>query len=315
LPSQLRATAAGLVRGADAAVFDCDGVLVGVSASYDRTIALTVARLLGELGISARLDVDAALIEGFKATGGFNDEVDLACAAALCAAAAEASGRDARGLAAGACDSLGPSGIAGVEARLAGVADIAPAAAALGHPGPSSRVRAEFNSIFYGRAARARPLGGGPGGGQGMIEHDALLVDVPAVRAIRRATGRRPAVVTGRGRAPFEHTVRGPLRSEFDLGSSAFLEDEPRALAKPSPEPLARALGALGSARALYVGDSMEDLLMARAAARAGHGVSFCGVTGTSRDPGARRRMFEAAGADATVGSVLELAEAARGGA
>ena len=77
----MRATAAGLVRGADAAVFDCDGVLVGVSASYDRTIALTVGRLLGGLGIPARLDVDGALIEGFKATGGFNDEVDLACAA------------------------------------------------------------------------------------------------------------------------------------------------------------------------------------------------------------------------------------------
>jgi len=315
LASHLRATAAGLVRGADAAVFDCDGVLVGVSASYDRTIALTVGSLLGGLGIPARLDVDGALIEGFKATGGFNDEVDLACAAVLCAAAAAASGRDARELAAWACGSLGPSGVAGVEARLAGVADISATVAALAHPGPSSRVSAEFNRVFYGPEMHARLFGGPPAAGGGMIESDALLVDVPAMRAIRRATGRRPAVVTGRGRAPFEHTVRGPLRSEFDLAASAFLEDEPRSMAKPSPAPLARALAALGSARALYVGDSMEDLLMARAASRAGLGVSFCGVTGTSRDPAARRRMFEGAGADATVGSVSELAAAARGGA
>ena len=101
MASQLRAAAAGLVRGADAVVLDCDGVLVGVSASYGRAVAMTVGRLLGELGISARLDVDGALIEGFKASGGFNDEVDLAYAAVLCAAAADASGRDARGLAAG----------------------------------------------------------------------------------------------------------------------------------------------------------------------------------------------------------------------
>jgi len=314
LASQLRAAAAGLVRGADAVVLDCDGVLVGVSASYGRAVAMTVGRLLGELGISARLDVDGALIEGFKATGGFNDEVDLAYAAVLCAAAADASGRDARGLAAGACDSLGPSGIAGVEARLAGVADISAAAGALAHPGPASRVRDVFNRIFYGPAMHARLFGGEPAqGGPGTIDRDALLVDVAAIRALRRATGRRPAVVTGRGRAPFEHAVRGPLRSEFDLESSAFLEDEPRALAKPSPEPLARALAALGSARALYVGDSMEDLLMVRAAARAGHGVSFCGVTGASRDPAELRRLFARSGAAAAVGSVAELAELARG--
>lgn len=303
-----RAQPAALLRGADAIVLDCDGVLVGVSASYDRTIALTVGRLLAALGISARLDVDAALIEGFKATGGFNDEVDLAYAAALCAAAAEASGRGARALAAWACGSLGAAGIAGVEARLAEVADVSAAAEALGHPGPNSRVRAEFNRVFYGRAMHARLFGGGPG----MIERDALLVGVPEIRALRRATGRRPAVVTGRGRAPFEHTVRDPLRSEFDLESSAFLEDEPRAMAKPSPAPLARALGSMGSARALYVGDSMEDLLVARAAARGGLEVSFCGVTGTARDPEERRRMFESAGADATAASVAGLAALVR---
>ena len=216
-------------------------------------------------------------------------------------------------MAAWACGSLGPSGIAGVRARLAGVADISRASAALGHPGPSSIARAEFNRVFYGPGMHARLSGGPPAAGGGMIDRDSLLVDVPALRALRRAAGRRPAVVTGRGRAPFEHTMRGPLRSEFDLESSAFLEDEPRSMAKPSPEPLARALGSMGSSSALYVGDSMEDLLMARAAARGGLRVSFCGVTGTARDPAERRRMFEAAGADATVGSVAGLAALAGG--
>lgn len=290
--------AAALLREADAIALDCDGVLVDVSGSYGRATAITVGRLLGILGVPARLRADAALAEAFKATGGFNDEVDLACALALCAAAAHASGRGAREVAAEACASLGPSGLDGVRARLARVADVSAADRALGHPGPSSVARKEYDRAFYGGGA----------GAPGTIGSDTLLVDAPMLRALRRAAGRRPAVVTGRGRAAFGHAVRGPLRSEIDMERSAFLEDEPRSLAKPSPEALCRALGALGSRHALYVGDSMEDLLMARAASRAGRAVSFCGVTGTARDPAARRRMLEAAGAGATVASVAELA-------
>ncbi len=299
----------GALRGADALIFDCDGVLVDVSASYDATIALTVGRLLGKLGARARLDVDRPLIEGFKATGGFNDEVDLAYAAVLCAVAAGLSGRGARGLAAGMCASMGSGGIAEAERLLAEVADIAPAVRELAHPGAGSAVSAAFNRIFYGPRLRPRLFGAGePPGGHGMVESDALIVDVATVSLLRGVTGRRPAVVTGRGRAAFEHTVREPLRSGFDLGASAFLEDEPRSLAKPAPEALVRAIRGLGCERAVYVGDSMEDLLMARAAARSGRPVAFCGVTGTAADPAARRLMFERAGAEATVGSAADVA-------
>ena len=149
------------LRGADAVILDCDGVLVDVSSSYDATIALAVERVLGELGCAARLGVDRALIEGFKATGGFNDEVDLAYAAILCAVAAGAAGRGARGLALDVCASLGPGGIAAAERRLADVADMAATVRDLGHPGSGSRVRAAFDRIFYGPALRPRLFGAG----------------------------------------------------------------------------------------------------------------------------------------------------------
>ena len=297
----------GALRGADAVILDCDGVLADVSASYDSTIALTVARLLGELGVRARLDVDRRLIEGFKATGGFNDEVDLAYAAVLCAVAAGASGRGARGLASGVCASIGHGGIAEVERRLAPVADIAPAVRDLGHPGAGSRVRAAFDRIFYGPALRPRLFGAGEArSARGMVESDALIVDVATVRLMRGAAGRRPAVVTGRGRDAFEHTFREPLRSGFDLAASAFLEDEPRRLAKPSPEALVGSIRGIGCARAVYVRGRLDG--GPGGAARAGCAVAFCGVTGTAADPAARRLMFERAGADATVRSVADVA-------
>jgi len=49
----------------------------------------------------------------------------------------------------------------------------------------------------------------------------------------------------------------------------------------------------------------------ARGRHAAGRGVS-CGVTGTSRDPAARRRMFEGAGADAAGAPVASRAARAR---
>ena len=68
----------------DSIIFDCDGVLVDITNSYDQTIVKTTKYVLETLAkISDSIKIDFKIIDGFKSTGGFNDEVDLTYAAIL----------------------------------------------------------------------------------------------------------------------------------------------------------------------------------------------------------------------------------------
>ena len=74
----------------DAIIFDCDGVLIDIKKSYDLTIIKTTKYVLETFAnILDSIDVDFKIIDGFKSTGGFNDEVDLTYAAILSIVAAK----------------------------------------------------------------------------------------------------------------------------------------------------------------------------------------------------------------------------------
>ena len=73
----------------DSIIFDCDGVLIDITKSYDETIIRTTKYVLETLeNITDSVDIDFKIIDGFKSTGGFNDEVDLTYAAILSLVAA-----------------------------------------------------------------------------------------------------------------------------------------------------------------------------------------------------------------------------------
>ncbi|MFB5632084.1 MAG: phosphatase, partial [Nitrosopumilus sp.] len=67
----------------DSIIFDCDGVLVDITQSYDKTIDKTCRYVLKEFAEIDSIQIDHKIIDGFKASGGFNDEVDLTYAAVL----------------------------------------------------------------------------------------------------------------------------------------------------------------------------------------------------------------------------------------
>ena len=68
----------------DSIIFDCDGVLVDITNSYDQTIIKTAKYVLETIAkINDSIQIDFKIIDGFKSTGGFNDEVDLTYAAIL----------------------------------------------------------------------------------------------------------------------------------------------------------------------------------------------------------------------------------------
>ena len=79
----------------DSLIFDCDGVLIDIKKSYDHTIDATAKYVLESLEkITDPIKIDFKIIDGFKSTGGFNDEVDLAYAAILCIVAAKKLQKD-----------------------------------------------------------------------------------------------------------------------------------------------------------------------------------------------------------------------------
>jgi phosphoglycolate phosphatase-like HAD superfamily hydrolase len=74
--------------------------------------------------------------------------------------------------------------------------------------------------------------------------------------------------------------------------SSVFLEDESRDLAKPNPQSLIRAMKGLNSKNCLYVGDSMEDMILVQKASESGFKATFCGIYGSGKLPEMKKKMF-----------------------
>jgi len=72
-----------------------------------------------------------------------------------------------------------------------------------------------------------------------------------------------------------------------------FLEDESRELAKPNPQSLLDSIQGLNATFTLYVGDSMEDFIMAKKTSDLGHKTIFCGIIGTSKNPKEKLELFE----------------------
>jgi len=100
------------------------------------------------------------------------------------------------------------------------------------------------------------------------------------------------SMVTGRGKESVKYSLKN-LLDKFDLKNSMFLEDEPRELAKPNPQSLVTSITGMNSTSCLYVGDSMEDFIMAKKATILGNKTTFCGIIGTSKNPEEKLQLFE----------------------
>jgi len=99
------------------------------------------------------------------------------------------------------------------------------------------------------------------------------------------------AIVTGRGFNAISSSLK-ELLNQFNVENSVFLEDEPRDLAKPNPQSLIRAIKGLNSKNCLYVGDSMEDMILAQKASELGFKTTFCGIYGSGKLPEMKKKLF-----------------------
>lgn len=296
------------IKNLDCIIFDCDGVLIDISNSYDLAIKKTVDFVLKTMtNIDQPNMVNTQMIDGFKATGGFNDEVDLTYSLILSAVAAKKLNRNVSEFIFDVIKNADQTGISSVEMYLSKLADISEIRKKLAYPGKhdTNPLYSVFDEMFYGAKLYDELYKKKPKffNGKGLIDNDIVLVKKELIEKLRKKFGKKISIVSGRGFVSTKYSLK-TLFDEFDLKNSRFLEDEPREFAKPNPQPLISSIKGLGSSYCMFVGDSVEDIIMARRADELGNKTIFCAIYGTSKDPETKRNLFEQKNADIILESI-----------
>ena len=288
------------LRKVDGIIFDCDGVLIDITKSYDSTITNTVQYVLEKFAkINDSIRIDHSIIDGFKSTGGFNDEVDLAYAGILSIVAAKKLQKDSKLFINNVINNANSTGIISVEKFLEKLVDISDIKSILDYPGPhnTNLLYQIFDQIFYGPELYFKMYGKKSNFSEsGLINYDDVIINDSLIKKLQNRFTSKIALVTGRGKESVNYSLKNMLKT-FDLKNSVFLEDESRSMAKPNPESLIRCISGMNSRITLYVGDSMEDFIMAKKATILGNETIFCGIIGTSKDPEKKLKLFQNNGA------------------
>ena len=295
----------------DSIIFDCDGVLIDVTKSYDVTINKTISYVLKEI---ADITVDAPLTNEillkFKSTGGFNDEIDITYAGILCFIAAEKLNKDPTKLILDVLDNADDSGITYIENFLSetdvGISDVK---ARLGYPSTEKNdlIHSTFDQLFFGPELYSKIFQkNSKFSEKGFIENDNVIVNSDLIEILKKKFNDKIAIVTGRGFNAISPSLKETL-NKFNVENSVFLEDEPRDLAKPNPQSLIRSMKGLDSKNCLYVGDSMEDMILAQKASELGFQATFCGIYGSGKLPEMKKKLFVEYNTPLILESIKEL--------
>ena len=280
----------------DSLIFDCDGVLIDITKSYDETIIRTTKYVLETLAnISDSINIDFKIIDGFKSTGGFNDEVDLTYAVILSIFTAKKLKKDQTEFIFTVIKNSDSTGIKSVENFLKTQTDISEIINKLSYPGTHKEniLYQIFDQLFYGPNLYSKLFKTiSKFSDSGLIENDDVIFNNQLCVKLQKKFGHQISMVTGRGKESVKYSLKH-LLEKFDLKNSVFLEDESRELAKPNPQALVNSITGMNSKSCLYVGDSMEDFLMAKKSTILGHKTIFCGIIGTSKNPMEKLKLFE----------------------
>jgi HAD superfamily hydrolase (TIGR01548 family) len=255
-------------------IFDIDGVLVDVRRSYRRAIVETVAR-------EHDAEIDQALIDRFKRAGRFNNDWDLTTAAAMAVELERHSDGDRHRFTAAVADAGG--GLAGAAVALIDAVGGADAEMITARVDPE-RLREVFQTVYLGDALYAELEGkSAPFAADGLIHDEPVLIDAETVATVESVAA--VGVVTGRPAAEAQIALeRTPL---------------------PDPAGLLAVAATLDAERVYFIGDTVDDMTAATAAATADTARTYVGVgvTGAGDAEGTGEHLV-AAGADVVVETV-----------
>lgn len=112
---------------------------------------------------------------------------------------------------------------------------------------------------------------------RGLIDREKPLIEKDVLEKLSESVSKGLAIATGRGRWETEKTLNG-LLEYFNLEASIFAADPPSRYEKPDPRILINCSRRLAAERIMYVGNSMEDLLLVENARENGLDAVFTGV-------------------------------------
>ena len=295
----------------DSIIFDCDGVLIDVTTSYDTTINKTISYVLKEIAdITADTPLTNEMLLKFKSTGGFNDEIDITYSGVLCYIAAKKLKKNPTELILDILNNADDTGIVYVEGFLDKIdVDISDIKSRLNYPSVEKNdlIHATFDQLFFGPKLYEKIFQKkSKFSDKGFIENDNVIVTSALIETLKKKFNDKIAIVTGRGLDAISSSLKEIL-NQFNVESSVFLEDESRDLAKPNPQSLIRAMKGLNSKNCLYVGDSMEDMILAKKASDLGFNATFCGIYGSSKLPEMKKKLFTEYGAPLILETINQL--------
>ena len=310
---------------ADCALFDVDGVLVDTRKSYNIAISKTVDFVIKYVTGRSNLNglVNQEIILKFRSTGGFNNDTDTSYAISLAALTNPYKKNNVnkmRKFISYIASNANEDGIISAERFLASLSSssfnndtIRKLKELLAYPGPvgKSIVTTVFDEIFYGQELFKKRHGFEPKYyfGKPLIEKDKLVATRSTINAISDIFNGNIAIVSGRSKLAAEYSL-GSIFNIFNQNASVFLEDENREYSKPNPYAIKKAMDVMGAKTAIYVGDSIEDLLMSqRVKSNTGSNkiIIFFGIYGCSAKPTDTIQQFKGNKVDSIIENVNQL--------
>ena len=298
----------------DSIIFDCDGVLVDIRNSYDHAINKTISTIMKELFNDDIGDVVTSKIHfDLKSVGGFNDEVAVVYAIVMTLVASKKSEIKFEKLIVDVINNANESGINSVDNYFKDQnIDLIEIKSKLDYENSRkiSYIHRIFNQLFYGPKLYEEIFNEKSQFSENpLIDLDSIVLDDNLMSKLKTRFDSKIATVTGRGKFAFSYSMKNFLE-DFDMDNSVFLEDRPLNLAKPNPESLIESISKIDSKCSLYIGDSMEDLLMVQKCQQLGYDVSFCGIYGSSDEPKLKYELFQKNNASFILESIQELPKA-----
>jgi len=298
----------------DSIIFDCDGVLVDIRNSYDHAINKTISAIMKELFNDEIGDIVTSKIHfGLKSVGGFNDEVAVVYAIVMTLVASKKSNIEFEKLIVDVINNANESGINSIDSYFKEKnIDLIEIKSKLDYENSRkvSYIHKIFNQLFYGPKLYEEVFNEkSQFSEKPLIDLDNIVLDNNLMSKLKTRFGSKVATVTGRGKFAFSYSMKNFL-DNFDMENSVFLEDRPLNLAKPNPESLIETISKINSNCSLYIGDSMEDLLMVQKCREMGYDVSFCGIYGSSDEPKLKYELFQKNNASFILESIQELPKA-----